>query len=71
MDALIKRLRIYLEQLSHEAIGAKQFEYPLIGCLGRTRRKKILESNTGIGYLHHGIENVSFPNRGALLPKST
>ncbi len=30
MDALIKRLRIYLEQLSHEAIGASSLEYPMI-----------------------------------------
>ncbi len=31
VSSMIKRLRIYLEQLSHESIGATSLEYPMIG----------------------------------------
>lgn len=61
MDALIKRLRIYLEQLSHEAIGASSFEYPLIDAWVELAEKKSWNQTPELGIYIMALKMYRFP----------
>ncbi|MBK7358020.1 MAG: hypothetical protein IPI45_12235 [Saprospiraceae bacterium] len=61
IDSLIKRLRIYLEQLSHEAIGASSFEYPLIDAWVELAEKNAWDQKPELGIYMMALKMYRYP----------